>query len=170
MSFEIINWQELPDIKQQQVAKEVAAYTQGKLFEQPVMLPVSEAEVFAKYLACTAFSDDDFCGFVASTQPIEHNGQKMCEAGTLWVPKRFQSRGIAHALMQNISALLVVDNKVPYAFCNSKSINVLVDVGYEPAKVGEVPPAAFSLCVTCPNRPEAGCCDTPVIFKGVKND
>ena len=169
MNLEIQSFNLLSSATQADVAELLSAYTNGQLGETPQMLPVTEEVVHSKYAGFVALQAGELAGYIGAAQPEEWNGVSMPEVGSLWVPKQFRKRGIAHKLLSAISTQLVEDGVVPYAFCNSLSEVIFKQTGYEDALPTEVPPSAFSLCAACPMKPAQGCCDKVVIFSGERS-
>ncbi|MCA9347848.1 hypothetical protein KC867_00385 [Candidatus Saccharibacteria bacterium] len=169
MSLEIYNWEDLPANNQESIANLVSSYTQGQLGEQPQMLPVTTKEVCAKFSGAVAMACGTFSGYVAAAQPIAHAGSTMSEIGSLWVPLNYRGQGIAQKLVGHISSDVSNKDVVPFAFCNQLSLGVFLVSGYTHAKPEEIPVESFSFCSNCPAKPEAGCCDTTLVYKGGEN-
>lgn len=171
VNIKICPFEDLTERNQKEIATYIAEYTNGNLDEVPQMLPVTSDDVYAKHLgfvtlATTESAEDTFAGYVGASCPQEWQGQQMCEVGTLWVPQNFRKQGIAHGLVSAISQALVVQQKLPFAFCNPKSKPVFMQVGYVEAEVADLPPSAFGECAKCPVRPTNGCCDELFIYGG----
>jgi N-acetylglutamate synthase-like GNAT family acetyltransferase len=166
MDFEIVKFSELEIAMQNDVALNVAAYTNGQLGEIPQMLPVQPEDVFNKYVGFVALQDKSFIGFVGSAEPIEWAGMLMPEVGTLLVQKEYRMHGVANSLVRVISDYLLGEGLQPFAFCNSKSNSIFRRNGYLDAVNGEIPDSAFGLCTGCKNKPATGCCDRVVIYTG----
>ena len=166
MSLEYIPFPELPPNEQEAIAQEIADYTQGKTGEIPQMLPVTPEEIFGKYAGWVALQNSEFAGYVGATDPEEWQEQQMSEVGTLWVPKAHQKQGIGHGLLGNITQDLTDQLIVPYGFGNKFSLQLFIDSLYTVADATAVPASALTLCVKCPAKPSAGCCDTIVVFRG----
>ena len=166
MNLELHNFNNLAANEQQDVAERISAYTKGFLGEQPQMLPVEAEAVLGKHMGVVALFGQEFAGYIGATEPDTHNGAKMPEVGSLWVPEAFRNQGIAKKLVKVISADLLALDELPYAFCNPLSLPIFIKAGYEQAGTEEVPPVALTLCKVCPKRPPTGCCDTLLILKG----
>lgn len=168
MSFEIHRFNELPYEKQHEIAVLISLYTKGRLGEKPQMLPVEPADIMAKHLGFAALeSEDDFAGYVGAIEPVQYSGVAMPEVGSLWVPLGHRKKGIAHGLVESVSHELAAMGELPYALCNSLSLKIFEQTGYQPAGMEDIPPAAIAACANCPFNPKNGqCCDTPMIFAG----
>ena len=170
MNIELYNWEELNPSNQIEIAALVSSYTNGDLYENPQMLPVSTQEIFAKHMGVVAMTGNVFTGYVSSTIPMTHEGKDMSEVGSLWVPAAHQRQGIAHKLVETISLAIYRADVIPYAFCNPSSKPVFLDSKFSDASYETIPPKAFVLCANCPKKPLNGCCDSTVIYNGVNND
>lgn len=168
MNLEIKNFNSIEIDKQYEIATNIEDYTNGKTNEQPQMLPVTTEEVFKKYLGFVAFKENDFAGYISSNIPEEWNGNKMSEVGSLWVPYKHAKQGIAHFLVENCTKELDDLGIVPFAFCNSLSLNIFKDNNYKESLEECIPESTFNLCIKCPVKPDNGCCDTVVVWDGPK--
>ncbi|HSX33598.1 MAG TPA: GNAT family N-acetyltransferase [Candidatus Saccharimonadales bacterium] len=168
LDIEIVPFTSLPEATQEQVARLLAAYTNGQLGELPQMLPVSAADIYAKHAGFTALHGPSsaLVGYVGALPPALWNGQPMCEVGSLWVSPSFRKQGIAHAAVRTITAHLLAAHELPYAFCNPLSEPIFEQSGYREASSADVPSSALSACSTCPLQPAHGCCDKILVYGG----
>lgn len=164
MSLEIVKFNILPQSNQLEVATLVSDFTNGRMGEQPAMLPMKAEDIFAKHTGSVAMRDGVFAGYVGALHPETHQGQPMSEIGSLWIPKGHRRHGIAHELVGDIRDDLVGEGIRPFAFCNDLSLKIFQQSGFVTQAIEAIPDSALSLCATCPLKPAAGCCDTVVVW------
>lgn len=168
MSYEIHNMETLSSGCQQDIADQVSEYTKGNMGEKPQMLPVDPSDVLDKFVGYAALENGQLAGYMGAVTPEEHNLVVMSEVGTLWVPEQYRGQGIAHALINIVTADVVGKGIKTYAFCNPLSQSIFEERGYEITGLESVPATALSACGTCPKKKslKKGCCDTILIYTG----
>ena len=166
MNVETIKFTTLDALTQQYVAGQVSDFTNGRLGEQPQMLPVTPEDIISRHCGVVAMSENIFCGYIGAESPDSYKGNNMSEVGTLWVPDSFRHQKIASRLVKAATEEVASKGSVPYAFCNPLSLTVFTRSGYDPAEAAEIPAVAFNACKDCPVKPMSGCCDTTVVYKG----
>lgn len=164
MSLEIVMFSDLPPVRQMEVALQVSDYTNGRMGEQPLMLPVSPDEVLAKYSGAVALQDNVNAGFIGALVPEGWQGKAMSEMGTLVTFPEFRKQGVAHALVDTLAKDLASATIRPYALCNKFSLSIFQNNGFSIEPVDAIPANALTLCATCPSKPPEGCCDTVVVW------
>jgi N-acetylglutamate synthase-like GNAT family acetyltransferase len=167
MSYEIHNMETLLSGFQLDIADQVSQYTKGNMGEKPQMLPVGPSDVLDKFIGYAALENGQLAGYMGAVTPEEHNLVGMSEVGTLWVPEQYRGQGIAHALIDIVTADVVGKDLKAYAFCNPLSQSIFEERGYAITGPESVPATALSACSTCPMKSlKKGCCDTILIYTG----
>ncbi len=161
----------LPDARQHEIAGIISRATSqpDEHGDIPQMLPITEEDIFGKFLGVVASVDGRFGGFIGAMQPDTHRDTDMSEVGSLWVEPGLRRHGIGGVLVQTASNLLKLEEILPYAFCNPQSLHIFARNGYDEATLRDVPEVAGSLCAQCPKRGArllgVECCDTVMVYQ-----
>ena len=167
MSFEIHIFEDLPLETQQYVANQVSDYTNGKLGEQPQMVPQQPEEIFGRQVGIIALNKGLLAGYIGAKNPEFHNGCNMSAVGSLCVFSEYRNNGLARTLIGVITIGLVELNQKPYARGNKNSMGIFKQIGYVHAHAQDVPPSALDACKICPNKPvDSDHCDNILVFRG----
>lgn len=145
--IDIYNFAELSNNERQIIAGIVSASSRPNIGHDHSLAQVETDEILASNLALVGFAQDSFAGYIRGkkTHTNTETSRIFRQVGSLVVMPEFRKNGVGNRLVTDLTALVVSDEQIPYAFCGPNSKPTFMKAGYREALPGELPQDAISL-------------------------